>query len=460
MRSYDLLIVGSGPAGIQAALRARRAGKRAAVIERRAMVGGTCIHKGTIPSKTLRQAVMDLSGFRQWGLYRGGPIERPRLAMAGLRERCDAVIEAEVTFQERLLTSRGIDVIQGEAKFIDDHTFRVEGFEGVSEVRGDAILLAVGSIPYHPQDLPFDGVRVLDSDQILEIEELPHSLTVVGGGVIGSEYASIFSLLDMRVTLINRAPHLMPFVDRTLIDDLERHLRERDVDLVLNADIAKIEVLDDSVRSTLKNGDVIETEALLYCAGRQGGAPALDPEVPGLELDSREQVAVDEDFRTAVDHIFACGDVIGFPSLASVSREQGRVAACRALDVPCRPVETLLPFGIYTVPEIAMVGLTEQEAVEQGIQIETGIGRYEDTARGQIIGDRQGLLKLIVDRTDDRIIGAHLLGTGATELVHFAQLAMEFKARWQQFIRQVMNYPTLSRVFKVAAWDIFEKLGD
>jgi NAD(P) transhydrogenase len=404
--------------------------------------------------------VMDLSGFRQWGLYRGGPTVRPRIPMAELRDRCDAVIGAEASFQERLLRSRGIDVIQGEARFLDEHTLRVDGENGVSEVRGDAILIAVGSVPYHPENVPFDGVRVLDSDQILDVAELPRSLTVVGGGVIGSEYASIFSLLDIDVTLINRGAHLLPFIDATLIADLEQILAGRAVDLRLGADVKTIEIHGDRVRTTLADESSVETEALLYCAGRNGGAASLSPEMAAIELDDRGQIPVDDEFRTSTRNIYAAGDVIGFPSLASVSREQGRVAACRALGVPCRPVEPLLPYGIYTVPEIATVGLNEHEARAEGIDVETGIGRYEDTARGQIIGDHQGLLKLVVDKQSNRIIGAHLLGTGATELVHFAQLAMNFGARWQHFVRQVMNYPTLSRVFKVAAWDLFEKLGD
>jgi NAD(P) transhydrogenase len=460
VRSYDLLVVGTGPAGVQAALRARRAGRQAAVVERRAMVGGACIHTGTIPSKTLRQAVMDLSGFRHWGLYRSGPVRRPRVSMEELRERTHRVIAAEVAFQEQLLESRGIDLVRGQARFVDAHTLEVEGPDGTERVRGERILLAVGSAPIHPDSVPFDGRRVLDSDQILDLDELPRSVTVVGGGVIGSEYASIFSLLDVQVTLVNRGARLLPFLDESVVAELVREMEDRDVRICLDASVERIVADGSGVRTTLSGGDHVESEALLFCAGRRGAAPDLGLDQAGLEADDRGCIEVDDDFRTGVDHIFAAGDVIGFPSLASASREQGRVAACRALGEACRPVETLLPFGIYTVPEIAMVGLTEREARDEGRGVVTGTGRYEETARGQIIGDTRGLLKLVVDLETRRLIGAHLLGTGAAELVHMAQMAIAFEATYQHFVRIVMNYPTLARVYKVAAWDVLEQLGD
>jgi len=460
MDSYDLLIVGTGPAGVQAALRARRSGRKTAVIERMVLVGGTCIHRGTIPSKTLRQAVIDLSGFREWGIYEAGPAPRPRLPMGDLRKRCDRVIAAEVAWQERLFESRGVDVIRGNATFLDPHSFRVEREDGVREVRGEAILISVGSSPVHPGDIPFDGTAIMDSDQILGLGELPRSLTVVGGGVIGSEYAAIFSLLDVEVTLVNRTEHLLPFVDHSLVALLERELTDRQMTLELGVSVAKIERTEAGARTTLDDGRTIETEALLYCAGRQGAAAGLGLEAAGLTTNARGCLVVDEDFRTEVPHIFAAGDVIGFPALASTSREQGRVAACRAFDEPCRPVSTLLPFGIYTVPEISMVGPTEREALEQGLDIVVGIGHYGDTARGQIIGDHTGILKLIVSRPDRKLIAGHMIGTGAAELVHLAQMAIATDLEYTWFIRQVMNYPTLARVYKLAAWDILEKLGD
>lgn len=458
MDSYDLLIVGTGPAGVQAALRARRAGRKTAVIEKMDLVGGTCIHRGTIPSKTLRQAVIDLSGFREWGIYDDGPERRPRIPMSDLRARCDRVIGAEALWQQRLMKTRGIDVVAGSATFLDPHTFRVEGRDGTREVRGDTILISVGSSPVHPEAIPFDGRTIMDSDQIFERDELPRSLTVVGGGVIGSEYAAIFSLLDVEVTLVNRTPDLLGFVDKDIVRELERSLLDREMGLELGVEITRIEKTDAGAKTTLADGRTIETEALLFCAGRQGAAAGLGLDAAGLAANARGCLEVDEDFRTSVPHIFAAGDVIGFPALASTSREQGRVAACRAFDEPCRPVETLLPFGIYTVPEIATVGPTEAEAREQGLDIVVGIGCYGDTARGQIIGDESGVLKLIVDRATRRPIAGHMIGTGAAELVHLAQMAIAAKLEYTWFIRQVMNYPTLSRVYKLAAWDILEKL--
>jgi len=460
MRSFELLVIGTGPAGVQAALRARRAGREVAVVERMAVVGGTCLHYGTIPSKTLRQVMIDLSGFRHWGLYESGPVRRPRVPMEKLRRRCHEVIATEAAWQDRLLETRGVTLLKGHGRLLDPNTVRVEGREGAVEVRADRILLAVGSTPAHPPEVPFDGRRVLDSDQILALDELPRSLTVVGGGVIGSEYASIFSLLDVEVTLVNRGDRLLPFLDHDIVSELTRELVRRGLRLEMDATVEGIEATDEGARVRLRDGRTVESGAVLFCAGRRGAAAELGIENAGLRPDERGCLEVDADFRTRVESVFAAGDVIGFPSLASVSREQGRVAACRALDVPCRPLETLLPFGIYTVPEIAMVGPTEGEAREKGTDVVTGTGRYEDTARGQIIGDRTGLLKLVVRRDDRRLLGAHILGTGAAELIHLAQLAIATEQPYTLFVRQVMNFPTLARVYKIAAWDLLEKLGD
>jgi NAD(P) transhydrogenase len=461
MRNYELLIVGTGPAGVQAALRAARDGRKTAVIERRKMIGGVCVHTGTIPSKTLRQAVVDLSGYRTRGLYETAPAERPRIEMDLLRRRVYRVIEAEVGFQENLLNSRGVDVIQGNARFVDPHTVRVSGENGDEDVRGERILVAVGTTPMHPGNVPFDGRSVLDSDQLLDMERLPRSMIIVGGGVIGSEYASILSLLDVDVTLVNRTPRLLPFVDEDLVAELEKEMTGRGVVIHGDAEVEAYEAAREGhgARVTLRGGEVLEADTVLFCAGRRSAADSIDPAAAGLTCDARGQLAVDEDFRTCVSHIHAAGDVIGFPSLASASREQGRVAACRALGIPCSPVTDLLPFGIYTVPEMAMVGPTEKEAARESTVI-SGIGRYEETARGQIIGDTRGLLKIVVDVPSRRLLAAHLIGTGAAELVHLAQTAIACGVPYTYFVRTVMNYPTLSRVYKLAAWDVLEKLGD
>jgi NAD(P) transhydrogenase len=460
MLKVDLLVLGSGPAGTRAALRARRAGRRVAVVERRGLVGGRCVHTGTIPSKTLRQAIMDLTGYQYQGLYGDVFPPRPDVPMAELRARCEKVIAAETAIHYRMLESRGVEALTGEARFLDSHRVRVECAEGSTDVHGERILIAAGSEPFRPEGIPFDGRRILDSDQILTIPRLPETLAVVGGGVIGSEYAAFFSLLSTDITLIHRGSHLMPFVDDDIIAKLEEILAVRGVHLRTGTTIERYELLDEGVRLTLGDDTTAEFGAVLYCAGRRGSTAGLDLAKAGLAADAHGCLAVDSDFRTAVPHIHAAGDVIGYPSLASVSQEQGRVAACRALDVPCRPVEALLPFGVWTVPEISMVGPTEAMARAQGLDVVAGRGRYEDTARGQILGDRSGLLKLLVDRGTRRLVAAHMIGMDATELIHLAQLAITFEASYTVFIRQVMNYPTLSRVYKAAAWNVLEQLGD
>jgi NAD(P) transhydrogenase len=461
MRSYELLIVGTGPAGVQAALRAAREGRKTAVVERRKLIGGVCLHTGTIPSKTLRQAAVDLSGYHTRGLYEGSSADRPRVSMDLLHGRILQVIATELRFQENLLKARGVEVIHGTGVLLDDHTVRVCGENGEEEdVRGDAILIAVGTSPLHPTNIPFDGHTILDSDQLLDLPELPRTMIIIGGGVIGSEYASILSLMDVDVTLVNRASHLLPFVDEDIVTELEDDMATRSVRIRGESEVEAIEQRGPGARVRLKSGETLEAEVLMFCAGRQSVAPTLGLEAAGLACDSRGLLPVDEDFRTAVPNIFAAGDVIGFPSLASTSREQGRVAACRALDVPCRAVEDVLPIGIYTVPEIAMVGPTEAAAVQEGLAVVSGIGRYEHTARGQIIGDTRGLLKMVVDRESRRLLGAHMIGTGATELIHLAMVAIGFDTPYTYFVRTVMNYPTLSRVYKLAAWDVLEQLGD
>ena len=460
MRTFDLLIIGTGPAGTQAALRAAQEGRRTAIVERNSVVGGVCLHTGTIPSKTLRQAVLDLSDYQTRGLYQQHSTPRSRPDMAPLIGRVRQVIATETTFQEELLLSRGITVIRGTARFLDPHLVAVTKDDGEETIRGETVLISVGTIPRRPPDIPFDGCRILDTDELLELESLPSSLIIIGGGVIGTEYASILSLLDVKVTLVNRSSRLLPFVDPDLVGELHDELTARDVIIHSGAEVAGVESDGERAVVRLEDGTVLTADVLLYCAGRQSAAPMLQLEEAGLTANASGTLAVDGDFRTAVPHIFAAGDVIGFPSLASASREQGRVAACRALGVPCRPVEEILPFGIYSVPEIAMVGPTEEAARGEGFDVVTGVGRFADTARGQIIGDVRGILKLVVERESRLLMGAHIIGTGATELIHQAQMAIQFKVPYTYFVRTVMNYPTLSRVYKLAAWDLLEKLGD
>lgn len=459
MAVYDLAIIGSGPAGVQAALRAAGTGRRVAVVEKHTCVGGVCIHTGTIPSKTLRQAVMDLTGYTFRGLYHLNLERRPPITMKCLWERCQEVIAAEVASQERLLGNRGVEVVPGVARFLDPNTLLVHGPGPPRRLEARRILIAVGTVPEHLEWVPFDGRRVLDSDQVLSIPALPRSLAIVGGGVIGSEYASIYSLLDMQLTLVNRGSRLVSFIDEEITAELERELRGRGVALLMEKGVERIDLDGPLVRTRLDDGTVLETEALLFCAGRRGAVEGLDLAAAGLEADQRGRIPVDDRFRTRVPHIYAAGDVIGFPSLASASREQGRVAAAYALGETPRPIESLLPFGVYTIPEIAVVGPSEQQARERGMQILVGTARFGDTARGQIIGDTTGLLKLIMDAETRKILATHIIGSLASELVHLGQMAITFGATCEFFHQAVMNYPTLARAYKLASYQLMEKSG-
>jgi NAD(P) transhydrogenase len=468
---YDMLVIGSGPAGQRAAIQAAKLNKRVALVERKAVIGGVCINSGTIPSKTLREAVLYLSGYRQHGLYGASYSVKQNITMEDLLFRTDHVVRHEIDVTRHQLMRNQVEVFSAEASFLDPHLIRlteVADNNGRSprtmrDVTAARVVLATGTEVTRDPNIPFDGKKICCSDDILSLEHLPRTLTVVGAGVIGLEYASIFAALGVRVTLIDKRHRLLPFVDAEIIDTLAYHLRDSRVTLRLGEEVSGMERVNDvygeRVRIHLASGKQIITDAALYSVGRTGATAALNLEAAGLEADPRGRVNVNEHFQTAVPHVYAVGDVIGFPSLASTSMEQGRLAACHAFGMDATSVPALFPYGIYSIPEISMVGRTEEELTEQGVPYEVGKAHYREIARGQIIGDSTGLLKLIFHLDTHELLGVHIIGEGASELVHIGQAVLAFGGRIEYFVNTVFNYPTLAECYKTAAFDGVNRLG-
>ena len=462
---YDLLVIGSGPAGQRAAIQAAKLDKRVALAERKAVIGGVCINTGTIPSKTLREAVLHLSGYRERGVYGVSYTVKQNITMNDLLFRADHVIRHEIDVTRHQLMRNRVEVLPAEAAFVDPHTLRltyVDG-RGQRDVNAAAIIVATGTTSTHDPHIPLDGQRIFISDDILKLDRLPRTIAVVGAGVIGCEYASIFAALGVRVTLIDKRERLLPFVDHEIIDALAYHLRQNRVTLRLGEAVSAIEPVQDQngerVRISLASGKQIVAEKALYSIGRTGATEELNLTAAGLAADNRGRIQVNEHYQTAVPHIYAVGDLIGFPSLASTSMEQGRLAACHALGVEARSVPELFPYGIYTIPEISMVGRTEEELTDRGVSYEVGKAQYREIARGQIIGDSTGLLKLIFHLETRQLLGVHIIGEGASELVHIGQAVLAFGGRIDYFVQTVFNYPTLAECYKTAAFDGINRLG-
>ncbi len=466
---FDLLVIGSGPAGQRAAIQAAKLEKRVALVERKAVVGGVCINTGTIPSKTLREAVLYLSGYRERGVYGASYTVKQHITMADLLIRTEYVIRHEIDVTRHQIIRNGIDLISASASFVDPHTVcllsRDEGTQ--RNVSAEKIIIGAGTEATKEDHIPFDGRRIFTSDEILRMDRLPRSLSVVGAGVIGCEYACMFAALGVRVTLVDMRPQLLPFVDGEISDTLAYHLRENRVTLRLGEEVAAIEMENaededphnDKVRLLLSSGKQIVAEKCLYSIGRTGATRKLNGEAAGLKSDNRGRVQVNGCYQTNVDHIYAVGDIIGFPSLASTSMEQGRLAACHAFGVDAHSVPELFPYGIYTIPEISMVGKTEEELTKEGVPYEVGKARYREIARGQIIGDLTGLVKLIFHYETREMLGVHIIGEGASELIHIGQAVLAFKGKVDYFVRTVFNYPTLAEGYKVAALDGVNRLG-
>ena len=460
MASFDLVVIGTGPAGQKAAVQAAKLGKKVAICERRQVVGGACIHTGTIPSKTLREAVLYLTGFLHRDAYGSACLSREAMTIDDLLQRCTQVVQKETDVIRDQLRRNGITVVAGSATFVDPHRVSVKGPAGASELSGEFFLIATGTTPVPPPGVTVDGETIITSDGILGLKAIPHTMTVVGAGVIGVEYASMFAALGVDVTVVDKRPRLLEFVDGEIAEALAFKMRDMNCTMRFGEDVASVAV-DKPGRAVaiLKSGKKIVSDLLLYSAGRTGARPRLKPTAVALSADDKGGLAVDDRYRTAVPHIFAAGDVIGFPSLASTSMEQGRVAACAAFGIPATSVPHLFPYGIYSIPEISMVGPNEEELTRQEVPYETGIARYREIARGAILGDSYGLLKLLFHRENRKLLAVHIIGSAATELVHIGQAVMAFGGAVDYFVDNVFNYPTFAECYKVAALDGYNKIG-
>ncbi len=451
---YDLLVIGSGPAGQRAALEAAKLRKRVALVERRAVVGGVCINTGTIPSKTLREAVLYLSGYHQRPLYGEAYAVKREITMADLFRHTQHVIRKETEFVEAQLHRAHVELLHGAARFVDEQTVEIVAPDSQRLLRAARIVIAVGTRPSRPETVCFQAQRIIDSDEILELEDVPRRLVVVGAGVIGSEYATIFASLGSQVTLVDQRPRLLDFVDDEIAEAMQYHFRSQGGVLRLGESVESVAcplTAADPVVAQLASGKRLVSDCLLYAAGRVGATADLGLERVGIVADARGRLAVDEHYRTATPGIYAVGDVIGFPSLASTSMEQGRRAALHAFGQPSPPVSALFPLGIYTIPEISMVGQTEAALTAAAVPYVVGIARYREIARGVILGDETGMLKLIVGCEDRRLLGVHTLGQGAAELIHLGQAVIALGGTVDFFIESVFNYPTLAEAYKVAA---------
>jgi len=460
MQEYDIVVIGSGPGGQKAAIASAKLGKSVAIIERGRMLGGVCVNTGTIPSKTLREAVLYLTGMNQRELYGASYRVKDRITPADLLARTQHVIGKEVDVVRNQLIRNRIDLLLGHGRFVDPHTVVVEdpGRKEVTTVSGDYVVIATGTRPARPSGVEFDEERVLDSDGILDLKTLPASMVVVGAGVIGIEYASMFAALGTKVTVVEKRDDMLDFCDPEVVEALKFHLRDLAVTFRFGEEVTAVDVGSAGTVTTLASGKQIPAETVMYSAGRQGQTDHLDLQNAGLEVESRGRIWVDERFQTKVEHIYAVGDVIGFPALASTSMEQGRLAAYHAFGEACEGITELQPIGIYSIPEISYVGATEVELTKDAIPYEVGVARYKELARGQIAGDSYGVLKLLVSTEDRKLLGVHIFGTSATEMVHIGQAVMGCGGTVDYLVDAVFNYPTFSEAYKVAALDVTNKM--
>ncbi|PYX80397.1 MAG: Si-specific NAD(P)(+) transhydrogenase [Acidobacteria bacterium] len=452
--SFDLVIIGCGPAGEKAGAQAAYFGKRVAIIERAPEVGGSCINTGTVPSKTLRESALYFSGLRQRGLYGIDYSLKENLTIHDFMHHEREVVEMERQRIRKNLELHHIELIHGQAAFEDAHTIAVRGAGGTRSLRGEIILIATGSTPQRPPEIAFDDVHVFDSDTFLQMKQIPRSLAVIGGGVIGCEYASIFMALGVQVTLVDGRDRLLPFLDSEISQRLRDRLASLGMNFLFNERPAKVELCPAGVRLIMKSGKTMEAETALFAAGRKAAVDSLKLENAGLAINARGYIDVDQNYRTAQSNLYAAGDVIGFPALASTSMEQGRVAVCHAFGFKYKQrVASMLPMGIYTIPEISAAGETEESCKEKKIDYCVGRALYENNARGHITGDTAGMLKLIFARADKKLLGVSIIGENATELIHVGLIVMDKGLPIDEFIEQVFNYPTLSETYKYAAYD-------
>jgi len=457
---YDLIVIGSGPSGRSAAIQAGKLKRRVLVIDRKDRLGGVSAHTGTIPSKTLRETVLNLSGWRERSFYGRSYRVKDDIGAEDLQARLHKTVDYEVDVLEHQFNRNHVETLHGLARFIGPHEIEVQVDAGqATRLTADKFLIATGTKTHRPSTCPFNGATVLDSDEFLKLETIPRSLTVIGAGVIGVEYATMFAALDVRVTLIEPRETFLDFIDHALIDDFTHQIRENGVDLRLGSPIESIEDAGRHVEVTLENGRHVRSDMLLFAAGRLGATANLGLDKAGLKADHRGRLDVDrKTYQTSVTHIYAAGDVIGHPSLASTSLQQGRIAACHALETPTLPESPWFPYGIYSVPEISTCGMSEEEMNERGIPYEVGVARFRETSRGHIMGLEHGMLKMLFSLKTRRVLGVQIVGEGATELIHIAQAVLNLKGTVDYFVQNTFNYPTLAEAYKIAGLDAFNRM--
>jgi len=460
---YDLIVLGSGPAGQRAAIQAAKLGRKAVVVEHRRVVGGVSVNTGTIPSKTFREAVLHLSGYRERGIYGSSYRVKEDITMADLVFRVEQVIHTEIDIIRNQLARNRVDLIEGHGRFLGPEEVEVAtgGAGGTRRLKAPRVIIAVGTNATRDPHIPF-GRRIVVSDDILSLETIPKTLTVVGAGVIGVEYATMFSALGTRVTLVDKRPTLLPFLDDEISAALTYIAQQNRVIMRLGEEVEGVVAPDETqpIEIHLKSGKSIKADAVLYSIGRSGATENLGLEKAGVTVDERGRIKIDGFYQTSVPGIYAVGDVIGFPALASTSMEQGRLATLHALGklAEAPTAAPLFPFGIYTVPEISMVGKSENDLTAEGVAYEIGKANYREIARGQIIGDRAGMLKLIFDPVNRKLLGVHILGEGASELIHIGQAVMAHDGTIDYFVDAVFNYPTLAECYKTAALEGINRL--
>jgi len=459
-QSYDLVVIGSGPAGQKGAICAAKLRKRVAIVDRTVMLGGVCVHTGTIPSKSVREAIFQITGTTVRSVYGNGYRTKGEVTIQDLASRVTTIVSRETDVIRAQLRRNGVSIFQGMARFADPHTVEVDGEGGKATLHGDNILIACGTRPARSSDIPFDGKRILDTDEFTRIGSLPREIIVVGAGVVGLEYASFMAAVGVEVTLIDQRPTILDFVDREIVDALSYHLRQMGMTFRFGEKVTRVgfDPARELVFAELESGKKIQAEMLLYAVGRQANGDSLCLNAAGLAADSRGKLKVDGNYQTDVPHIYAAGDIIGFPALASTSMEQGRLASCRMFGAPSEHMPELFPYGIYTIPEISTVGQTEEKLTAAKVPYEVGISKYSELAKSMMLGDETGMLKLLFDRNTKKLLGVHILGQRATEIVHIGQAVLAYGGTIEYFRDTVFNYPTLAEAYKVAALDGLNKL--
>jgi len=458
---YDFIVIGSGPAGRRAAIQAAKINKSVLVVDKGRRVGGVSVHTGTIPSKTLRETVLNLSGWRERGFYGRSYRVKQDLTAEDLLNRLHITLAHEVEVLENQFARNQVQTVQGTACFVDPRTIVITSEDGeIDQYTADRFLIAVGTKPFRPDYIPFDGERILDSDEILELSHIPRSMVVIGAGVIGIEYATIFSALDVPVTVIEPRPTFLDFIDRELIDVFSNLLRDRGVSMRMGAKATEVHRQENCAEVKLEDGRTLRTDLVLFAAGRMGTTGSIGLDKCGIEVDHRGRISTDPQTFQCIKapHIYAAGDVIGFPSLASTSMEQGRIAACHAFGHQAHKPPEYFPYGIYSVPEISTIGMTEEEVKERGIHYESGIARFRETSRGQILGIDTGMMKMLFSLKTRRLLGVHIVGEGATELIHIGQAVLNLEGTLEYFVENTFNYPTLAEAYKIAALDAWNRM--